>query len=128
MHQKRHRTHINHNNPDQEAARVFEHRLKNHVKENPACEWELDWYKSLTKAVRRSRPLIDQQLENQAAIGQPLCDQLILELARPTQMSELQSPISPALTDAPDSAHEATSSLGGYFPMDVATGEAPSGE
>lgn len=124
----RHKHPLNSNTPEQTAARVFEHRLKDHVKENPACQWELDWYKSLKKATRRSRPLIDQQIANQAATGKPLCDLLLSELARPTHASELQSPISPALTDASDSGHGPASSSTGYFPIDEIASESRGGK
>ncbi|KAF8604469.1 hypothetical protein BDV93DRAFT_492276 [Ceratobasidium sp. AG-I] len=122
----RHKHPLNSNTPDQTAARIFEHRLKDHVQQNPACQWELDWYKSLKKATRRNRPLIDQQLANQAATGKPLCNLLISELAKPAQAFELQSPISPALTDVSDHGQGAASSSTGYFPI-AAASEGPSG-
>ncbi|KAG9096727.1 hypothetical protein FRC06_008393 [Ceratobasidium sp. 370] len=80
--------------PDQEAARVFEAKLKRHVQENPECQWEYDWFRgSLKKSIRRSRIQIDEQVRKKAESGQPLCDKFMQELAAP--VSYLQGAQSP---------------------------------
>ncbi|KAG9123268.1 hypothetical protein FRC07_015169 [Ceratobasidium sp. 392] len=74
----------NSNTPDQEAARIFEAKLKRHVQENPECQWEFDWYRNtLKKSIRRSRVLIDEQVKKKAESDQPLCNKFMLELAKP---------------------------------------------
>ncbi|KAG9073429.1 hypothetical protein FS749_015210 [Ceratobasidium sp. UAMH 11750] len=81
------------NTPDQEAARVFESKLKRHVQENPECQWEYDWFRNtLKKSIRRSRVQIDEQVGKKAESGQPLCDKFMLELAQPVSYLDAGSP------------------------------------
>ncbi|KAG9100234.1 hypothetical protein FRC06_004374 [Ceratobasidium sp. 370] len=85
----------NSNTPDQEAARIFEARLRRHVRENPECQWELGWFRgTLTRNIRRSRAVIDQEVKRQAESGQPLCDKFMQELTKPYSHldDEAQSP------------------------------------
>ncbi|KAG8740776.1 hypothetical protein FRC12_015877 [Ceratobasidium sp. 428] len=91
---RHHRTRHNSNTPDQEAARIFEAKLKIHVRDNPECQWEYDWYRNtLKKSIRRSRVQIDQQVAKKAESGQPLCDKFMRELEKPhSYLDELSSP------------------------------------
>ncbi|KAG9082780.1 hypothetical protein FS749_006576 [Ceratobasidium sp. UAMH 11750] len=85
----------NSNTPDQEAARIFEARLRRHVRENPECQWELDWFRgTLKRTVRRSRVIIDQEVKRQAESGRPLCDKFMQELAEP--YSHLDDELAPS--------------------------------
>ncbi|KAG8735654.1 hypothetical protein FRC10_010293 [Ceratobasidium sp. 414] len=99
----------NSNTPDQEAARVFEARLRRHVRENPECQWELGWFGGLSRSVRRSHAMIDKEVERQAKKGQPLCDKFMQELAKPRSHldDEAQSPGSELFTPhSPDQDNE----------------------
>ncbi|KAG8734869.1 hypothetical protein FRC10_011344 [Ceratobasidium sp. 414] len=82
------------NTPDQEAARIFEAKLKRHVQENPECQWEYDWFRgALKKSIRRSRVQIDAQVKSKAESGEPLCDRFMHELAQPfSYLDGAQSP------------------------------------
>ncbi|KAG9101242.1 hypothetical protein FS749_008915 [Ceratobasidium sp. UAMH 11750] len=113
----------NSNTPDQAAARVFEARLKQHVQENPDCQWELDWFRgALTRSVRRSRIQIDQEVQRQPEQGWPLCREFMQELAKPHSHLDVDVVPSPELDlfvselldqhDAGDSSPEPDPPLG----------------
>ncbi|QRW01303.1 hypothetical protein RhiLY_00300 [Ceratobasidium sp. AG-Ba] len=105
----------NTNNPDQEAARVFEATLKHHVQDHPECQWELDWFKHCLKKVRRSRRLIDEHL---AKSDRPFCDAFARQLTRsPAHLDldlELTSPRSSVLLDHLAEEHLADTSASDF--------------